>query len=86
MSLPPILQQLQGNGMMNGIGQIKQMMNMIKNAGNPQAMMAQMMQNNPQMKQVMDAVNQYGGDPKKAFYALAQQKGVNPDEILNMLK
>ena len=86
MSLPPILQQLQGNGMMNGIGQIKQMMNMVKNAGNPQAMMAQMMQNNPQMKQVMDAVNQYGGDPKKAFYALAQQKGVNPDEILNMLK
>ena len=72
--------------MMNGIGQIKQMMNLVKNAGNPQAMMAQMMQNNPQMKQVMDAVNQYGGDPKKAFYALAQQKGVNPDEILNMLK
>ena len=44
------------------------------------------MMNNPQMKQVMDVVNQYGGDPQKAFYAIAEQQGVNPQEILNMLK
>ena len=68
------------------IAQIRQMANMVRAAGNPQAMLNQMMQSNPQMKQVMDVVNQNGGDPKRAFYAMAQQKGVNPDEILNMLK
>lgn len=42
-----------------------------------------MMQSNPQLASVMQMAN---GDPKKAFYALAEQKGVNPDEILNALK
>ena len=86
MSLPQILQQLQKTSLPGNLGQIKNMMNMVRSAGNPQAMLAQMMQNNPQMRQVMDVVNQYGGDPQKAFYAIAQQRGVNPDEILNMLK
>ena len=85
MSLPPILQQLQGNNM-GGMVQIRQMMQMVRNAGNPQAMMSQLMQSNPQMKQVMDAVNQYGGDPKKAFYSLCEQRGVDPNQILNMIK
>ena len=61
------------------------MIGMVKNAGNPQAMMNQLIQSNPQMGQVMNLVQRYGGDPQKAFYALAQQKGVNPDEILSML-
>ena len=86
MSLPQILQQLQKTSLPGNLGQIKNMMNMVRSAGNPQAMLAQMMQNNPQMRQVMDVVNQYGGDPQKAFYAIAQQRGVNPDEILNMLR
>jgi hypothetical protein len=34
----------------------------------------------------MNYINQNGGDPKQAFYAMAREKGVNPDEILNMLK
>lgn len=34
------------------------------------------------MQQVMQIVNQYGGDPKKAFYAMAEQKGVDPNAIL----
>jgi len=49
-------------------------------------MLQQMMQNNPQYQQVMQLVNQAGGDPQKAFYQMAQQMGVNPDEILSMLK
>ena len=49
-------------------------------------MLNQMMQNNPQYKQVMDYVNKNGGDPKTAFYKMAEEQGVNPDEILNMLK
>ena len=84
MAMPGILQQLaRSNPMM---GQIKQMMGMIKSSGNPQMMLNQMMMNNPRMKEVMDIVQQYGGDPMKAFYAIAEQKGVDPNDILNMLK
>lgn len=68
------------------MGQIKNMMQMVKGAGNPQALMANMMQNNPQYQQAMQLVQQAGGDAKTAFYQLAQQMGVNPDEILGMMK
>lgn len=84
MAIPQILQQLANTP--RSIQQIKSMMNMVQSAGNPQAMMAQMMQTNPQLKQVMDLVQKHGGDPRRAFYETAQQHGVDPDEILNMLK
>ena len=68
------------------MGQIKQMISMVKGAQNPQAMLNQIMMSNPRMKQVMEIVNQYGGDPDKAFQAVAQQNGINPQEIMNMLR
>ena len=80
--LNPLIQLAKSNPMMS---QIKQMMGMINSAGNPQAMMNQMLTSNPQFKQVMDLINQSGGDPRKAFYALAEQKGVDPNDILSML-
>ena len=82
--VPQILQQL--GGRLTIPPQIRQMIGMIKSAGNPQAMMNQLMQNNPQMQQAMEIVRQYGGDANKAFYALAQQKGIDPQEILDLLK
>lgn len=84
MAIPGILQQIaQSNPMMQNI---RQMVGMIRNAQNPQAMMNQLVTGNPNMKQAMDIINQYGGDPKKAFYSLAEQKGIDPQEILNMMK
>lgn len=82
----PMLQALKNKPTNNNLNQIKQMMNMVRSAGNPQAMLYQIAQSNPQVKQVMDMVNQSGGDPKSAFYKLAQEKGVNPEQILEMLK
>ena len=67
-------------------GQFKNMMQMIRSSGNPQAMMQQMMSNNPQYQQAMQLVQQAGGDPKQAFYQMANQMGVNPDEIIGMLR
>lgn len=84
MALPGILQQLAMANPMTG--QIKQMMSMVQAAQNPQAMLNQMMQNNPQMQQAMKLINQHGGDAQKAFYSLAQERGVDPQEILRMLK
>ena len=66
--------------------QIKSMYRLMQGAKNPQAMLQQMASQNPNMKQVLDLVNQNGGDAQKAFYALAQQKGVNPNDILNQLR
>lgn len=80
--IPAILQQLGKNQM----SPIKQMMNMVKMSQNPQAMINQMMMNNPQMQQVMQIVQQHGGDPMKAFYAEAEKRGVDPQEIMEMLK
>lgn len=68
------------------MGQIKSMMQMVKAARNPQAMIHVMAQQNPKMQQVMQFVQQNGGDAKTAFYKLAEQQGVNPDDILNTLK
>ena len=81
----PKLQALK-NQPSNNLSQIKSMMNMVKSAGNPQAMLQTLIQNNPQMRQVMTLINQSGGDPKAAFYKLAQEKGIDPQQILDMLK
>ena len=61
------------------------MMGLLKNSSNPTAMLQSMAADNPQMKYVMDYVNANGGDPKAAFYKMAQEKGVNPDSIISML-
>lgn len=81
----PMLNQL-GRLLPSNLNQIKQMANMFKNAKNPQMLIQNMMMQNPQMKQVMDFINQNGGNAKSAFYKLADQRGVDPNEILNMLK
>lgn len=81
--LNPLVQLARSNPMM---GQIKQMMTMLRTAHNPTAMLNQMVTSNPQLKQVMDIVQQHGGDSMKAFYAVAKEKGIDPNEILDMLK
>ena len=82
----PMLSALNQNRMVQNLQPIKNMMNMLRGAGNPSMMLQQMMSQNPQMQQAIQYVNQNGGNAKQAFYKLAEQKGVNPDEILNMLK
>ena len=71
---------------MQNAARIRQMMQTIRTAANPQAALNMMVMNNPQMKQVMEIVNQHGGDPMAAFNAVAKENGMDPDEILGMLK
>jgi hypothetical protein len=68
------------------MSKVKQMMSMVNGSQNPSAMLNQLAMNNPNLKQVMDIVNQYDGDANKAFYATAEKYGVNPQDILNMMK
>lgn len=78
----PMLQAIMGSR----IGGVKQMMNALRSAGNPQFALQQMASGNPAVKQALDLVNQNGGDAKAAFYNLAQQYGIDPESIMGMLK
>lgn len=73
--LPQILQQLNSPMM----GQLQQAVQLAK--GNPMALMQ-----GPQYQQAMQLIQQAGGDARTAFYNLARQKGVDPDQVLSMLK
>ena len=53
---------------------------------NPQMIIQNLMYQNPQVRQIMENINQYGGDPKTAFYRLAQQRGIDPNQIIGMIK
>ena len=74
------------NPLMQNIGQIKKIMGMLKTANNPQAMLNQMMQSNPNYKQIQEIGQKYGGNYEKAFRETAKQMGIDPDEFLNSLK
>ena len=88
MSLPAILQQLKtASPAAANLSQIKNLVNTMKNIGNPQALMQQMMsQKNPHLQQAINYVQQCGGDPKAAFEKLAAEKGIDPAEIEQMFK
>ena len=45
-----------------------------------------MMQQMPQYREVMDYVNQNGGDAKTAFYNKAKEMGVDPNEVLKAMR
>ena len=68
------------------LGQIKGLMNMMQSGGNSQSLIQSMLASNPQMNQIMKLVQQYNGDARSAFYDLAKQKGVDPNDVINLLK
>lgn len=83
-----LYQQLIGKATPNKFPQlskIKNIINLIQFSKNPQAALNQMMEQNPQVRQAFNYVQQSGGDPKAAFFNLAKENGINPDEILNTI-
>ena len=80
----PIIQAMAGRSpIMARMGQARQMFQMLKASNNPQAFLNQMLSQNPQVNQI---INQYGGDPKTAFYKYAEANGVDPNEIIGMMR
>lgn len=50
-------------------------------------MLQMMAANNPKLQNALQLVQQYGnGDPRAAFYAYAQQMGMNPQQALEQAK
>ena len=68
---------------------IKQFMQTIQMARNPQMALQQIAQNNPQMRDAIEKANKYvqenGGDPKTVFLKTANEMGVDPNSIINQL-
>lgn len=59
---------------------------MLKAAKNPQAMAQQIINQNPAMRQAVQYVSQNGGDYKAAAQKLAQEKGVDLNQMLNAFR
>ena len=72
-------QQLTNNPMLNLLKQMR-------GAKNPNDLIVTLASQNPQMREVLKMVNQSNKTPKELFYEMAQQKGVDPNEILNLIK
>ena len=66
----------------NNFSNMFRMMNAVKN---PMAFLQNQF-SQTQIGQAMNLVKQNGGDARAAFYNLAKQKGINPDDILNQLR
>ena len=83
MAIPNVLLQLARNN--PKIQQIKQMMKTVQMAQNPQLALNQMISQNPQLKQVMDMVNQNGGDVNNLIRTVAEQNGISTQDIMELL-
>lgn len=75
----PILQNLTQTN-------LRTMLDMVRASQNPQAMLQQIAQTNPKMREVMSMVNANGGDARSTFYKMASERGVDPESILRMLR
>ena len=79
-----LFQQLNGNG--GAVpDQARKMATLFKGARNPQALIANAINNNPKVKPLIDLIKN-GADPEALFYAKAKEQGVDPESILSLLR
>ena len=55
---------------------------MAKTLKNPQAALQGALQNDPRFQQVMNFINQNGGNPEQVFYQEAQRRNADPNPII----
>lgn len=83
-------QQLQ-NSSMSGINpqalqSVKRMAGMLKGKNNPMQMLQMLGGQNPQLNQVMQMMNGSNMSPKQLFMNMVQQQGIDPNQIISMIK
>ena len=69
-------------GLLANIKKIKQTIDMLKNAKNPQALMMSI----PGGKEAAEYIKNCGGDPQKALEQLARERGIDIDQIMSALR
>lgn len=70
----------------NNSNNIQQLITAMKNSGNPAQFVENYIRSNPLGQQIINLSQQNKMTPKEMFYKVAQQKGVDPNQILNMFK
>lgn len=68
------------------IQQIKNMMSMVQMSANPQMALQNIVNQNPNLQNILNLANSNGANLQQVFYNMAKQKGVNPEDIINALR
>ena len=58
----------------------------MQSMSNPKNALTTLMQKNPMVQQAVQLINESNKSPKELFYSMAQQQGVDPEQILSMFK
>lgn len=66
------------------LAHFKQMLSMLNSQPNPNAMLQQMVQQNPQLANVLQLAQTR--NPQELFYQMCKEKGVDPNTILSQLR
>lgn len=72
--------------MNQSIQQIKNMMSMVQMSANPQMALQNIVNQNPNLQNILNLANSNGANLQQVFYNMAKQKGVNPEDIINALR
>ena len=86
MQTAPILQQLNGRAsspLMAMLPKIKQLKQTLQAVNNPQALLNQLMSQNPQLAQLVNMAN---GDYNQVINSICRSKGIDPQEFYEALK
>ena len=67
------------------MNQLYQQLNNNQSLKRPSQLLQQQVMQNPRLQEAINLVKQNGGNAEQVFYQLAKQKGVNPQQILNMI-
>ena len=70
----------------NTAAPLSDMMKTFQSMKDPMAWLQMMCASNPRLQPLAQCLKESGGDPKAAFYKMAEQQGVNPDDIINTAK
>lgn len=66
------------------VATVKGMLQNLKSVQNPDAVISRLAGSNPLLGNVMRMLN--GRNPQQVFYAECQRMGIDPNEIINLLK
>lgn len=75
---------MSGNNPMTAMAQAINVINQIKQNGNPQAAINAMAQQNPNVKKAMEMCQ--GKNPQQVFEQMCRQNGIDPAQFAGMMK
>lgn len=83
----PLMNMLQSATGMNILPQLQALVNMLKSGGNPQALLTNMEQSNPQLREIMGMLGaQNPADLEKIARQLYKNKGLDINQAIQQLQ